>query len=78
MAVGKFQFWNWTMPPASDESVGICRYFEAVHPEPSLFGRRPVEMGRIEMRNRHLEFELLGPIGVSWRNGTIVDTHVQV
>ena len=24
------------------------------------------------MRNRHLEFELLGPIGVSWRNGTIV------
>ena len=34
--------------------------------------------GGIEMRNRHLEFELLGPIGVSWRNGTIVDTHVQV
>ena len=54
------------------ESVAICRYFEALHPEPSLFGRTPAELGRIEMRNRHLEFELLGPIGVSWRNGPIV------
>lgn len=54
------------------ESVAICRYFEALHPEPSLFGRTPVELGRIEMRNRHLEFELLGPIGTSWRNGPVV------
>ena len=54
------------------ESVAICRYFEALHPEPNLFGRTPAELGRIEMRNRHLEFELLGPIGVSWRNGPIV------
>ena len=54
------------------ESVAICRYFEALHPEPSLFGRTPAELGRIEMRNRQLEFELLGPIGVSWRNGPVV------
>lgn len=54
------------------ESVAICRYFEAVHPEPNLFGRTPVELGRIEMANRQLELELLAPVGVAWVNGPIV------
>ena len=54
------------------ESIAICRYFEAVQPEPNLFGRNAVELGVIEMRNRQLEFEMLGPIGVSWVNGPIV------
>jgi len=54
------------------ESVAICRYFEALHPQPSLFGATPKELGRIEMANRQLEFELLGPIGTSWVNGPIV------
>ncbi len=54
------------------ESVAICRYFEAVHPTPSLFGATPVQLGRIEMANRHLEFELFAPIGAAWVNGPIV------
>jgi glutathione S-transferase len=54
------------------ESVAICRYFEALHPTPSLFGATPKELGRIEMANRHLEFELLSQIGTSWVNGPIV------
>ena len=54
------------------ESIAICRYFEAMQPEPNLFGRNAVELGVIDMRNRQLEFEMLGPIGVSWRNGPIV------
>ena len=54
------------------ESVAICRYFEALHPQPSLFGATPKELGRIEMANRILEFELLGQVGVSWVNGPIV------
>lgn len=54
------------------ESVAICRYFEALQPEPSLFGRTPAEIGRIDMVNRQLEFELLGPIGQAWVNGPIV------
>jgi glutathione S-transferase len=54
------------------ETVAICRYFEAIQPEPNLFGRSPVELGRIEMSNRQLEFELLGPVGVAWRNGPVV------
>lgn len=54
------------------ESVAICRYFEAVHPKPSLFGATPTALGRIEMANRQLEFELFNQIGVSWVNGPIV------
>lgn len=29
------------------ESEAICRYFEALHPEPPLFGRTPLEIARI-------------------------------
>src|SRR4029078_6463402 len=54
------------------ESVAICRYFEALHPKPSLFGAPPKELGRIEMANRQLELELLSQVGVSWVNGPIV------
>lgn len=54
------------------ESVAICRYFEAVQPEPNLFGRTPVELGRIEMTNRQLELELLSQVGTSWVNGPVV------
>jgi glutathione S-transferase len=54
------------------ESVAICRYLEALHPEPSLFGATPYDLGRIEMHNRILELEFWTQIGVSWVNGPVV------
>ncbi len=54
------------------ESVAICRYLEALHPEPNLFGATPVELGQIEMYNRILELELWTQIGTSWVNGPVV------
>lgn len=54
------------------ESVAICRYLEAVYPEPNLFGATPFELGRIEMHNRILELEMWSQIGVSWVNGPVV------
>ena len=54
------------------ESIAICRYFEARQPEPPLFGATPGEIGRIDMVNRQLEFEMLRPIGDAWVNGPIV------
>ena len=54
------------------ESVAICRYLEALHPEPNLFGATPYELGLIEMHNRILELELWAPIGTSWVNGPVV------
>jgi glutathione S-transferase len=44
------------------ESIAICRYIEALHPEPNLFGRSPLEQAIIEMWQRHLELRLLLPV----------------
>ena len=54
------------------ESVAICRYLEAVYPEPNLFGATPYELGRIEMHNRIFELEMWTQIGISWVNGPVV------
>jgi glutathione S-transferase len=50
------------------ESIAICRYFEALHPDPPLFGRGALEMARIEMWNRRLELHLLFPVSHVFRN----------
>ncbi|MBR0551322.1 glutathione S-transferase family protein [Stakelama marina] len=38
-----------------NESAAICRYFEALHPEPPLFGSTPLEIGRITSWTRRIE-----------------------
>jgi glutathione S-transferase len=50
------------------ESIAICRYFEALHPEPPLFGRDPKEIATIEMWNRRLELHFLFPVSHVLRN----------
>lgn len=39
------------------ESIAICRYFEALQPEPALFGRDAREQALVEMWSRRAEFE---------------------
>jgi glutathione S-transferase len=50
------------------ESIAICRYFEALQPEPALFGRGALEVARVEMWNRRLELHLLFPVSHVFRN----------
>ena len=50
------------------ESIAICRYFEALQPDPALFGRGALESARVEMWNRRLELHLLFPISHVFRN----------
>jgi len=50
------------------ESIAICRYFEALHPEPALFGRGPLEEAWVEMWQRRLELHLLFPVAHVFRN----------
>lgn len=45
------------------ESVAICRYIEAHHPEPSLFGEDAKSQALIEMWNRRMELKVFGAIG---------------
>ncbi len=51
-----------------DESIAICRYFEALNPEPNLFGRTPWEQAEVEQQQRQMEFEGLFNIAAAFRN----------
>jgi glutathione S-transferase len=48
------------------ESVSICRYLEALHPEPPLFGRGAAESARVDMWIRRIELRVMLPLGMVW------------
>jgi glutathione S-transferase len=50
------------------ESVSICRYLEAMHPKPALFGESPLEQALVDMWIRRTEFVLMIPVGMFWRH----------
>jgi len=59
------------------ESIAICRYFEALQPEPALFGRDPVEIGMVEMWQRRVEQNLLMPVSFAFRHGNPRMAHLE-
>ena len=50
------------------DSVAICRYLEALHPDPPLFGRDPLEIARIEYWTRKIEAEGYSGVVYAFRN----------
>jgi glutathione S-transferase len=50
------------------ESIAICRYFEALRPEPALFGRGAKEVALVEMWQRRLEIILLNAVSSVFRH----------
>lgn len=50
------------------ETIAICRYFENLNPEPSLFGQSPLEQAIIEMWNRRVEFGFFAAVAQSFRH----------
>jgi len=50
------------------ESVSICRYLEALHPTPPLFGVTAKEQAVIDMWIRRIELQLMMPIAHIWRH----------
>jgi glutathione S-transferase len=50
------------------ESIAICRYFEALHPEPPLFGRGALETALVEMWQRRVELHLLFPASMVFQH----------
>ncbi len=50
------------------ESRAICTYFEALWPEPNLFGVEPYEKGDIEMWERRIELQWFIPFAMWFRN----------
>ena len=50
------------------ESIAICRYFEALNPEPPLFGNDAISIAETDMWLRRVELTLMGPVGQVWVN----------
>ncbi len=50
------------------EAMAICRYFEALHPEPTLFGSTALDIAMIEMWERKIVFDGMAPISEAFRN----------
>ena len=50
------------------ESIAICRYFEALRPQPALFGTGPKEIAIVEMWNRRCELNLLFTVAHVFRH----------
>jgi glutathione S-transferase len=50
------------------ESIAICRYFEALQPDPPLFGRGALNSALVEMWNRRAELHLFLPVSHIFRH----------
>ncbi len=50
------------------ETIAICRYLEALHPQPPLFGRDAKEQATIEMWNRRVELGLFASVAAIFRH----------
>jgi glutathione S-transferase len=50
------------------EAAAICRYLEALHPEPPLFGRDAKQAALIDMWERKAELEGIQAVGEVFRN----------
>lgn len=50
------------------ESIAICRYFEALRPEPALFGIGTKEIALVEMWNRRAEINFFANVAAVFRH----------
>jgi glutathione S-transferase len=50
------------------ESIAICRYFEALRPQPPMFGTGATEIATVEMWNRRCELNLLSSVAHVFRH----------
>ena len=53
---------------AISESIAICRYFEALQPDPPLFGVGAEDIAIVEMWNRRCELHLFFPVAQVFRH----------
>lgn len=60
------------------ESIAICRYFEELQPEPTLFGTGALERAMVEMWQRRVEFHLFQPVTAVFRHSHPAMKEVEV
>lgn len=59
------------------EAIAICRYFEALHPTPALFGTTALEIATIDMWQRRIELNLMHPIAHAFRHSNPKMAHLE-
>ena len=52
------------------ESIAICKYLDSKKPAPKLFGSSPLDVAKIEMFRRKVEFDGLQAVGEAFRNSS--------
>ncbi|MEM0988591.1 MAG: glutathione S-transferase [Pseudomonadota bacterium] len=62
------------------EVPAICRYLEALNPEPNLMGDDPLERALVDMWQRRMELRVMAPIATAFRhlNPAMADHEEQV
>lgn len=50
------------------ESISICRFFEALNPDPPLFGKGPKGVAEVDMWLRRVELRLGTPLSMVWQH----------
>lgn len=50
------------------ESITICRFFEALNPDPPLFGKGPKGIAEVDMWLRRVELRLNVPLAMVWQH----------
>lgn len=48
------------------ESVAICRFFEALHPDPAVFGTGARGVAEVDQWIRRVELRLMSPLAMVW------------
>jgi glutathione S-transferase len=61
---------------AISETVAICRYLEALYPDPPLFGADAFAQAEVEMWIRRVELTLMTPVGMFWRHAHPYTAHL--
>ena len=59
------------------ESPTICRYLEALHPEPNLMGAGPLEQALVEMWQRRVELGLFYAVAMHFRHTSPAMAHLE-
>lgn len=63
---------------AISETMAICRYFEEITPDPSLFGKGALGRATVEMWNRRMELGLMTHVSQAFRHLHPAMAHLEV
>ncbi len=50
------------------ETIAICRFFEALNPDPPMFGKGPKGVAEVDMWTRRVELRFVNPLSMIWQH----------